>query len=134
MSSKSIEVDGETYRLLEFAAQMSGATPGEVVRQLVATASPSPTRQSSAHPAAHGTAIYADYDGHRTQGRYDPTTTRIDITSGPLTGRSYKTPSGAARAVVAHSKPGLNANRNGWLFWILDDGTGMSLQTIRRAA
>jgi hypothetical protein len=30
--------------------------------------------------------MYANYEGHRTQGRYDPATTRIDITSGPLAG------------------------------------------------
>lgn len=57
--------------------------------------------------------VYADYDGHRTHASYDPDTTRIDVTFGPLAGRSFKTPTGAARAVVAHYKPGISPNRNG---------------------
>ncbi|MGF7239465.1 MAG: hypothetical protein ACQSGP_31590 [Frankia sp.] len=78
--------------------------------------------------------VYADYEGHRTHGHYDGSTTRIDITSGALAGRSFKTPTGAARAVVAHYKPGVSPNRNGWSFWVLDDGSGRFLQSIRGSA
>lgn len=129
----TIELDDHTYRSLEFAARMANTTAGEVVARLVAQASLPNPHQS---PATSGgspdvTAVYADYDGHRTHGTYDRTTTRIDITSGPLAGRSFKTPTGAARAVVAYYKPGVNPNRNGWSFWILDDGSGRSLQSIR---
>jgi hypothetical protein len=132
--TETVEVDEQTYRSLEFAARMSGCTAGEMVARLVAEASlPAPTaREETEHPeGASGVAVYAHYEGHRTHGRYDPKTTRIDITSGPLTGRSFKTPTGAARAVVTHYKPGVNPNRNGWSFWVLDDGSGKFLQSIR---
>lgn len=131
--TETIEVDEQTYRSLEFAARMSGCTAGDVVARLVAEASmPTPAKEESEQlEGARGAAVYADYEGHRTQGRYDPRTTRIDIMSGPLTGQSFKTPTGAARAVVAHYKPGVSPNRNGWSFWMLDDGSGRFLQSIR---
>lgn len=133
--AETIEVDDHTYRSLEFAARVANTTAGEVVARLVAQAS----MPASVPPAADASGassvikVYADYDGHRTQGTYDPDTTRIDITSGPLAGRSFKTPTGAARAVVAHYKPGISPNRNGWSFWTLDDGSGRLLQRIRHS-
>ncbi len=133
----TVEVDEQTYRSLEFAARISGCTAGEVVARLVAEASmpaPSAEEDSKQREESSGVTIYADYEGHRTQGRYDPRTTRIDITSGPLSGQSFKTPTGAARAVVAHYKPGVSPNRNGWSFWMLDDGSGKFLQSIRGAS
>jgi len=135
--SEAIEVDAVTYRSLEFAARMSGCTAGEVVARLVADASMSmtPRKADSERPeGADGVAVYVDYEGHRTHGHYDPRTTRIDITSGPLVGRSFKTPTGAARAVVAHFKPGVSPNRNGWSFWMLDDDSGKFLQSIRKTS
>lgn len=132
-----IEVDAATYRSLEFAARMSGCKAGEVVARLVAEASmPTPPRNTDSEQPekAGGVTVYADYEGHRTQGRYDPRTTRIDITSGPLAGRSFKTPTGAARAVVAHYKPSVSPHRNGWSFWMLDDGAGKFLQSIRKTS
>ncbi|WP_055483191.1 hypothetical protein [Sphaerimonospora mesophila] len=133
---ETVEVDEQTYRSLEFAARMSGCTAGEVVARLVAAASmPPPAKEESEQrEAASDVAVYADYEGHRTQGKYDQRTTRIDITSGPLAGRSFKTPTGAARAVVAHYKPGVSPNRNGWSFWMLDDGSGRFLQSIRETS
>lgn len=77
--------------------------------------------------------VYVDYEGHRTRGSYDRDTKRIDITSGPLAGQSFKTPTGAARAVVAYYKLDVNPNRNGWSFWLLDDGSGGLLQSIRHS-
>ncbi len=133
----TVEVDERTYRSLEFAAHVSGCTAGEVIARLVTAASVrAPAEEGEAeHPkAAGGLAVYADYAGHRTHGRYDPSTKRIDITAGPLAGQSFKTPTGAARAVVAHYKPGVNPNRNGWSFWMLDDGSGKFLQGIRKTS
>ena len=130
-----IEVDDHTYRAIEFAARMANITAGEVVARLVEQASVPALVPPAAEAggASDVLNVYADYAGHRTQGTYDPVTTRIDITSGPLAGRSFKTPTGAARAVVAHYKPGISPNRNGWMFWILSDGSGRLLQRIRRS-
>ncbi|MEU1306839.1 hypothetical protein [Streptomyces shenzhenensis] len=135
--SPTIDVDEQTYRSIEFAARMSNATAGEVVARLVRTASvPSSgataTGQGGVEPDRK-VGVYVDYEGHRTRGNYDRDTNRIDITSGPLAGQSFKTPTGAARAVVAHYKPDVNPNRNGWSFWVLDDGSGEFLQTIRHS-
>lgn len=130
----TIEVDDHTYRSLEFAARMANSTAGEVVARLVAQAStPNLAQPVTSAGSPDAVAVYVDYDGHRTQGFYDRTTSRIDITSGPLAGRSFKSPTGAARAVVAHYKPGISPNRNGWSFWLLNDGSGQSLQSIRRS-
>ncbi|MEV5252853.1 hypothetical protein AB0K98_13965 [Streptomyces werraensis] len=41
--------------------------------------------------------------------------------------------SGPVDAWVTHYKPGVNPNRNGWSFWVLDDGSGGLLQTIRHS-
>lgn len=132
--SQMVEVDERTFRSLEFAAHMANTTAGDIVARLVADAS---ARTGAANEVSEQSdtsmrvAVYADYAGHRTHGKYDRTTKRIDITSGPLTGQSFKSPTGAARAVVAHYKPKVSSNRNGWAFWILDDGSGGLLQTIR---
>lgn len=132
--AQAIEVDEQTYRAVEFAARMSNTTAGEVVARLVAEASmpQAPTAIGGLERGAT-VAVYADYEGHRTHGRYDCQTKRIDILSGPLTGRSFKTPTGAARAVVTHYKPDVNPNRNGWSFWVLEDGSG-PLWKIRDSA
>lgn len=132
--TETVDVDAQTYQSLEFAAHISGCTAGEVVARLVAQASiPPATRREETEHTEKGlqVAVYADYEGHRTHGKYDPKTTRIDITSGPLAGRSFKTPTGAARAVVAYYKPDVSPNRNGWSFWTIDDGSGKFLQNIR---
>ncbi|MFJ1787768.1 hypothetical protein ACIOML_26120 [Streptomyces anulatus] len=136
--SPTIEVDVQTYRSIEFAARMGNITAAEVVARLVRTASEpaSVPADTSAGGAATGrkVAVYADYEGHRTHGDYDRDTKRIDVRSGPLAGQGFKSPTGAARAVVEHYKPDVNPNRNGWSFWLLDDGSGEVLQSIRHTA
>lgn len=104
-------------------------------------ASPSVTRPYGAtrstgcrHPPPVPSSLIAAAgvrQGFRTAGRYDPKAGRIDITTGPLDGRSFKSPSSAARAVVGHYKPAVNPHRNGWSFWSLDDGSKRLLQSIR---
>lgn len=82
----------------------------------------------------HGVLIYADYEGNRTRARYF-TPARVEITDGPLKGRSFRSPTGAARAVVRHYNPSVNDNRNGWSFWRIDNGGDPRawLQSIRPA-
>lgn len=133
----TIEVKESTKRALDLAGRLTGMTSGEVVERLVAqmSAMTTPDAQSSNgdQSASNGVRIYADYDGQRTHAIYDPVTTRIDITSGPLSGSHHKTPSAAARAVVAQARPTVNSNRNGWGFWVIDDGSGKWLQSIRKS-
>jgi hypothetical protein len=129
----TVEVDAETYQLLKFAARIGGCTTGDVVRRLVAEAGAAsdPAEEIEHSETVQGTAVYADYAGYRTYGNLDRTTTRVDITSGPLAGRGFKTPTAAARAVVGHYAPGVSPNRNGWKFWRVDDGSGKVLESIR---
>lgn len=127
-----IRVNQSTYEALDLAARLTGLEPGKVVERLVAQSrreapSPSPSTGSDEQTLE----IFADYEGHRTAAAFDRLTNRIDILDGPLAGQSFKSPSSAARAVVAHYKPHVNPHRNGWTFWMLDDATGRFLQSVR---
>jgi len=129
----TIEVDEETKRTVSFAARMAHLTEGGIIRRLIA-ANALP-EESSPQQADRGVAIYADYEGHRVHARYfNPA--RVEIVDGPLSGQSFKSPTGAARAVIRHFNPSINDNRNGWAFWQIDDesGTRMPLQSIRPQA
>jgi hypothetical protein len=77
-----------------------------------------------------GIAVHAVYGGQRIEGRFFPISGRLEILSGPCSGRSFKSPSGAAIAVVQAVNPTVNPNRNGWSFWIVSD-TGRTLQSAR---
>jgi len=127
----TINVDERTYRSVEFAALMAGLSMGEVVARLVSgTVATNPEARASGGDGEM-VEVYCDYEGHRTMGCFDRRTHRVDITSGPLSGRSYKSPSRAAIEVVTHYKPTVNPNRNGWSFWVLNDGSGKLLQSLR---
>lgn len=122
-----IQVDEQTAEKLEFAARMQGTTAGKVVSRLVHDFMAPPTTSDSGQTAT----VYALYAGHKTTGAFDRETKRLDVTSGPLKGQSFKTPTGAARAIVAHYNPAVSPHRNGWSFWLLEDGSGKPLQSIR---
>lgn len=127
-----IEVDEATFRSLELAARLTGVSVGGVVSRLVAQAVETPSREGAAPgPRPDKVSVFADYAGVRTHGEFESSTSRIEITTGPLAGTAYGTPSQAAVAVVQHYKPEIDPNRNGWTFWVLDDGSGARLQSIR---
>lgn len=129
----TIEVDEDTKRTVSFAARMANLTEGGIIRRLISASTLS--EESTPQPPDRGAAIYADYEGHRVHARYfEPA--RVEIVDGPLAGQSFKSPTGAARAVIRHYNPSVNDNRNGWAFWQMDDesGTRMSLQSIRPQA
>lgn len=128
-----IEVDESTDSYLAFAAGIAGLTKGQVVAQLVAQ-----VQAAAVPPIASGDGdepvpvrIYADYAGHRTYASFVPGPGRIEIASGPLTGRSFRTPSEAAREIVKHYKPEVSPHRNGWDFFYVV-ATGAPLQSLRR--
>lgn len=127
-----IDVDEATDRYLAFAASIAGLTKGEVVARLVAQVqagtAPSPGDEANEEPAS--VRVYADYAGHRTYASFVPGPGRIDVTSGPLAGRSFRTPSQAAREIVKHYNPEVSPHRNGWSFFSLAT-TGAPLQSLR---
>ena len=62
--------------------------------------------------------VYGIYHGRRVEGMFTPATQRLVVTSEPLAGKGFKSPSGAARAVVAALNPARAVpNLNGWTFW-----------------
>lgn len=129
----SVDLDQATFEAIDTAARLTGMTHAGVIARLIQQ-----TRVAAPAvnlvPVPDQTAdIYADYEGHRTLARFDRQTNRVDILDGPLVGQSFKTPTGAARAVVGHYKPGVSPHRNGWSFWLLVDGSG-ALQSIRHSA
>lgn len=74
--------------------------------------------------------IHVDYDGMRIEAEFDPTSRSLLILNGSLEGERYKTPSGAAMAVVRRHRPDVDPHRNGWLFWTVSK-TGAALQSVR---
>lgn len=76
--------------------------------------------------------VHALYEGVRTEGVFHRVTGQLHITSGVLAGKIYRTPSGAAAAVVRTLNRDVHPNRNGWTFWIAT-GTGLMLQALRRS-
>jgi len=78
----------------------------------------------------NGVAVYAVYEGRRVDGIYDAKAKKLTVTSSPCDGQSFKSPSGAAIAVVQALNPSVNPNRNGWSFWTVVE-TGRTLQSIR---
>ena len=129
----SIEIDDDTDRYLSFAAEIAGLSKGQIVAKLVTDArsrvrSPLPERGDRGEPQA--VRVYADYAGHRTYASFVPGPGRVEITSGPLAGQVFKTPSQAARAIVGHYKPEVSPHRNGWSFFVFEE-TGAPLQILR---
>jgi hypothetical protein len=130
-----IEVDQQTDDYLALAARVAGISKGQVVAHLIALArsesaemdAPSPSREP---PGLRTVAIHADYDGHRTNATFVRGLGRIEIIDGPLAGRSFKTPSEAAKEIVTTYNPNVSANRNGWTFWVISEKNA-PLQTIR---
>jgi hypothetical protein len=125
----TIEVDDGIKRTVSFAARMANVTESEIVRRLITSSS---LTEEDPDPGRKGVAIYASYEGHRIQALYFAPA-RVEILDGPLKGQSFKSPTGAARAVVRHYNPSVNDNRNGWSFWQIDNGGGARvwLQSIR---
>jgi hypothetical protein len=126
-----IEVDPETDRYLEFAARIAKISKGEVIARLIG-AEEGPASRTPSGPAL-GVPIHADYEGRRTHALFVPGPGRVEIVDGPLTGKTYRTPSEAAREVVHSSKPDVSPHRNGWTFWTIS-ASSVPLQTIRYQA
>ncbi|OZV79747.1 hypothetical protein CA850_16905 [Micromonospora echinospora] len=125
-----IDVDEETDSYLAFAAALAGLTKGQVVARLVKQVQGAAALSGGAETEPASVRIYADYAGHRTFGLFVPGPGRIEITSGPLEGETFRTPSEAAREIVKHYNPGVSPHRNGWGFFFVA-ANGAPLQSLR---
>lgn len=127
----TIEVDSETESAINFAAKVAGVSQGEIVRRLVNLYSEAPYTVSTASAdESQKVAVFLDYSGQRIEAIFDIKTHRVEVVSGPLAGKAWPSPSGAAGAVVSTLNPTVNPSRNGWREWIVTE-TGKPLDSIR---
>jgi hypothetical protein len=137
----SINIDEETFRLLNGTAQWSGRSVADLVQRAVqrfyskaADHAESEDRTAKRDEQREGLAvpIFMRYRHEETRAILHPGTGEVRITTGPLAEKSFGTPSGAAQAVVAHFAPNLNkTQRNGWRSWKLVEN-GALIETVRR--
>lgn len=118
-----IPVDAETAARVRFAARVHDLTESEVVTRAVQMlAAPKGETIAPARDQWTPLAVYGEFDGVRVDGEFVPATKRLAVTSGANTGKAFKSPSAAARAVIAALKPERgNTPVNGWRFWRLTD-------------
>jgi hypothetical protein len=124
---RDLAVADDVYDQVTLLARAWAVTPDDVLRRLL-----NEFRGVEDQPPVAGGQIdvHAVYAGARTDGRYDPVTQSLTITTGPLADRTFSKPSGAAVALVAALSPGVHPNRNGWSFWV-QSANGERLQAIR---
>lgn len=127
---ETVEVDDATFRDLSLIARAAGLTHGQAVAFLVEQFHQASHPEESTPGTYDGVPVYATYQGHRVEGRFDTATGGLTVTSSPLAGTWFRSPSGAAKAVVAALKPGVTPNRSGYDFWFVTS-TGKTLSSIR---
>ncbi len=127
---ETIEIDDSTFRDLSLIAKTAGLTHGRAVAFLIQQFHQTSHRPGDARATSDGVPVYATYQGRRVEGLFDVTTSGLTVTSEPLPGTWFRSPSGAAKAVVAALKPGVTPNRSGYDFWFVAS-TGKTLSSIR---
>ncbi len=125
---QQITVSDAAYEQLTLLARAWAISVSEVVDRLLRDFRSAEAEIAS--PRAQQVAVHAIYAGVRTEGMYDRVSQSLTITSGPLAGKTFSKPSGAAVALVAALRPGVHPNRNGWSFWV-DSSSGKRLQAMR---
>lgn len=128
----SIEVDNSAFRDLSLIAAAAGITHGEAVAFLIERFHQSASPAGAVRSPRDAVSVFATYQGQRVEGEFDPTTAGLTVTSAPLPGKWFRSPSGAAKAVVAALKPGVTPNRSGYDFWFVTS-TGKTLASVRAA-
>jgi hypothetical protein len=127
---ETIELDSRTLRELSLIAKARGVTHGQAVAFLIEEFHRASSSGGAELKSPDGVAVYATYQGHRVEGLFDARTGGLTVTSEPLAGTWFRSPSGAAKAVVATLKPGVTPNRSGYDFWFVTD-TGKTIASIR---
>ncbi|HEU0130974.1 MAG TPA: hypothetical protein VFQ85_08295 [Mycobacteriales bacterium] len=124
----TIVVDQATALAVRFAARLHGITDSQVVIRAVAQIG---ARGSGPAHRWEPVPVFCEYAGVRVDGTYLPATRRLVVNPGESTERSFRSPSGAARAVVEMLNPRRSHTQtNGWHFWRIAD-SGARLDTVR---
>ena len=127
-----IEITDRTYReLLSLAAAWRTSVAGALTK-LVDDVAADLDHDTLVDPATEvvTVAVFARHADIRTRGAFNPRSRTITVTSGPLTGRRFATPTGAMCAVIEHADCGTRGPGNGWRFWIVT-ATGDPIHTLR---
>lgn len=128
---QTIELDEQTAALVRFAARMAGLTDSEVVARAVRSYAGQPAELPPRRDPWQPIALYGEYEGTRVEATYVPATRRVTVTSEPIAGEEFRSPSGAARAVIAALNPARTASQsNGWRFWHIAE-THQRLEVLR---
>jgi negative regulator of replication initiation len=125
---RQLTVPDAIYEQLALLARAWGISASDVVERLLRDFRG--TEAEAASAKSQEVAVHAIYAGVRTDGTYDRASQSLTITTGPLAGKTFSKPSGAAVALVAALRPGVHPNRNGWSFWV-ESSSGKRLQAIR---
>jgi hypothetical protein len=125
---QQLAVTDEVYEQITLLARAWAIGANDVIGRLLRDFRDA--QAETAPPKPKQVAVHAIYSGTRTEGLYDPAAQSLTITTGPLAGRTFNKPSGAAVALVAALRPDVHPNRNGWSFWV-ESRTGKRLQAIR---
>jgi negative regulator of replication initiation len=125
---RQLTVSDAIYEQLALLARAWGISASDVVERLLRDFRG--TEAEAASAKSQEVAVHAIYAGVRTDGTYDRASQSLTITTGPLAGKTFSKPSGAAVALVAALRPGVHPNRNGWSFWV-ESSSGKRLQAIR---
>ncbi|MCS0600324.1 hypothetical protein NX794_03630 [Streptomyces sp. LP11] len=126
--TNNIAVADATFAQVNLLARAWGVSPGQAVTRLVEHFQ-LPDAARITEPRGERVAVHAIYNSERFEGEYDPVTQALSVTSGKAAG-NYRTPSGAASAVLQAANPDVKPNRNGWGFWTVSE-TGKLLQSLR---
>lgn len=125
---QQLTVSDAVYEQLALLARAWGIGVSDVVDRLLTDFRS--TEAEAASAKTQEVAVHAIYAGVRTEGMYDRASQSLTIITGPLAGKTFSKPSGAAVALVAALRPGVHPNRNGWSFWV-ESSSGKRLQAIR---
>ena len=125
---QQLTVTEDVYEQITLLTKAWGISASDVIGRLLRDFRGTQAETAPTKPGQ--VAVHAIYAGSRTEGLYDPAVQSLTITTGPLAGRTFSKPSGAAVALVAALRPGVHPNRNGWSFWV-ESRTGRRLQAIR---
>jgi hypothetical protein len=127
---ETIQVDSRTYRELSLIAKTAGLTHSQAVAFLIEQFHRTSSSTDATQATPSGVPVHATYQGQRVEGVFNAETGGLTVTSAPLQGKWFRSPSGAAKAVVASLKPGVTPNRSGYDFWFVTS-TGKTLASIR---
>ncbi|WP_191301436.1 hypothetical protein [Lentzea cavernae] len=126
---KTIDVGDSVHERVALLARVWDVSPSDVIRRLLDEFVRSGGQASREH-GDDEVPIHAMYEGQRIDAVYHTRTKRVDSGTGVLAGRSFKSPSDAAMAIVQALNPKVHPNRNGWTFWNITE-SDKTLATIK---